>query len=277
MDDIRFGNPEEWSAFAKRHPRFLERFQNLVDTLHAAFPDVAKPSKLETVLYLTARHAVDDFLEILPVCGNAEKRAANKLLRSFFERVVLLRYLHTHPEKLEDYFEYYHLSQKKVIDSAIQLWGQDAFDAELIDEVNAEVERVKERYKARRCPQCGHATSAGAWTSVALYEMASQSGLREFIFSAYTLPLLEVHPSLLGSIALLTEATVGYAFADRLDREGADAILQTAHALVLRVVEVQLERFNPPGLEARVKQAVDDYNYMWSATREAGKPDFLTR
>src|SRR5471030_576528 len=98
--DPIFGHPEEWKAFAARHPEFLVRFPNLKAALDAAYIRTLKGSaQLDTMIFFTSRQCVDDFLEILLMCGNAEGNGAEKLLRSFYERVVLVTYLHKKPEQ----------------------------------------------------------------------------------------------------------------------------------------------------------------------------------
>lgn len=157
------------------------------------------------------------------------------------------------------------MSDKKVMDSAIRIWGADAFDRERIAEVDAAYEQVKDRYKSRKCPRCGHVENSIAWTTVAIYDMAQSVGLKDFIYDAYTIPLLESHPSLKGTIALLEDQPTGFGFADRADPQKADAVLAVAHALLLRVLGVIVERFETPGLDELVARAAEDYRYIWQA------------
>jgi hypothetical protein len=85
VEDVRFGNSDEWRKFGERNPEFLRRFHHLRATLDKAFiRKLADGDKLRTILFFTSRQAVDDFFEVLLLCGNAEGNGAEKLLRSFF-------------------------------------------------------------------------------------------------------------------------------------------------------------------------------------------------
>jgi hypothetical protein len=265
VEDVRFGNPDEWRSFRDRNPEFLARFGNLKRTLEAAFIRRLKDAgTLESLLFFTSRQAVDDFFEILVLSGNAEGPGAEKLLRSFFERVVLIRYLHKHPEKVDDYYDYYHVSMKRIIDSAIRFWGPEAFDQASIAETEAHDQRVKDKFKGRKCKMCGHSEMGIAWSSVALPDMAQDVGLGGFIFYAYTMPLLNAHPTVKGTLQRLEgEENGAIGFGDRINPELADRVLSTAHMLLLHVLFVQVERFPVDGLEAMVAQAEKDYAEIW--------------
>jgi hypothetical protein len=92
IDWPKFGTPAEWQAFEKRHPAFLERFPRLFAGLEAVFLRSLKSSEpIDVLLFFLGREAADDFFEIVIMCGNAEGHGAQKLLRTFFERVVLLK------------------------------------------------------------------------------------------------------------------------------------------------------------------------------------------
>jgi hypothetical protein len=87
--DIRFGTAAEWTAFGARNARFLERFARLREALNAVFiRTLSKVEKAEVLLFFIGRQCVDDFFEILVLCGNSEGYGAQKLLRSMFERTT---------------------------------------------------------------------------------------------------------------------------------------------------------------------------------------------
>lgn len=268
--NVRFGNTNEWEPFGARNSEFLHRLGHLMATLKAAFPlNISIGGTLESVFFFTGRQAVDDFFEILLLCGNAEAFGAEKLLRSFFERVVLLRYLHKHPEQIDDYYDYYHVSMKKVVDSAIRLWGTEAFDASKIAETEANYRKVRDKFKGRKCKQCGHIEMGIAWSPVALPDMAQDVGLGRFIFYAYTMPLLNAHPTVKGTLQRLEGERNGpIGFGDRVNRELADRVLSTAHALLIFVLGVQVERFPLDGVQAMAEQAERDYADIWKPTAD---------
>ena len=83
--------------------------------------------------------------------------------------------------------------------------------------------------------------------------MATEVGLGRFIFYAYTMPLLNAHPTVKGTLQRLEGAENGpIGFGDRINPELADRVLSTAHALLLSMLFVQVERFPVEGLETMV-------------------------
>jgi hypothetical protein len=67
----RFGTPAEWDAFAARHERFLDRLGRLTHSLNATFlRPVEGGGRDDALLFFIGRQSVDDFFEILLMCGN---------------------------------------------------------------------------------------------------------------------------------------------------------------------------------------------------------------
>src|SRR3954471_1992262 len=109
--EVRFGNPAEWQAFAERRPRFLERWERLRAALDATFSRaLGDVTRDQLLLLVMGRRCVEDFMEILLLCGNAEGYGAQKLLRSMFEQVVTLTYLHQNRDKIDAYIRYRHVA-----------------------------------------------------------------------------------------------------------------------------------------------------------------------
>ena len=267
--DVKFGNPSEWRAFAQRQPAFLERFENLREALNAAFiRTLTNAAAFESMLFFTSRQAADDFLEILLVCGNGEASAAEKLLRSFYERVVTVTYLHRFPDKFDAYFNYYHITAKKVMESERRLFGDDLYPPEKIDEVNNNYDRVKNAYRTRECKGCGRREMGPAWSPVAFGDMAKLVELERYYHIAYARPLLQAHPGVKGTLSRLDGQPGGpISWGDRIDRQKADEVLVTAHALLLHLLDVQVEHFRVEGLEALVERAAQDWKDTWDPAK----------
>ena len=262
---VVFGNRLEWRTFAERRPLFLERFENLKRALDAAYiRTLTNAGKLESMIFFTSRQCADDFMEIMLVCGNGEGNAGEKLLRSLYERVVLVAYLHKFPDQIDAYFEYYHVTSKKVLDAARYLWGDEAASPARIREIEENYERVKNSYRNRTCPKCGRKESGMSWTPVAFFDMAKAVGLDRYAFYAYTMPLLQAHPSVKGTLGRLDGEPEGpISWGERVDREKADRVLMTAHALLLHLFDVQLERFQIEGLDSLARTAAEDWKPIW--------------
>ena len=253
-------------AFAERRMVFLERFENLRLALNSAYiRSLDDAGALESMIFFTSRQAADDFMEILLVCGNGEGTAGEKLLRSFYERVVTTTYLHKFPEKFDAYFNYYHVTAKKVMDSERRMWGDDFYPPEKVTEVEENYERVKDDYRNRECKGCGRKEPGGAWSPVALGDMAKQVGLDRYYHFAYSRPLLQAHPSVKGTLRRLVGDPDGpISWGERIDRKKSDDVLATAHALILHLFDVQIERFQVDGLQALAERAAQDFKDIWS-------------
>jgi hypothetical protein len=264
---VKFGNSSEWRTFAERRPLFLDRFENLRLALNAAYIRNFKDAgALESMLFFTSRQAADDFMEILLVCGNGEGTAGEKLLRSFYERVVTITYLHKFPDKFDAYFNYYHVTAKKVMDSERRMWGDDVYPPEKVKEVEANYERVKDAYRTRQCKSCGRKEMGGAWSPVALGDMAKLVGLDRYYHFAYSRPLLQAHPTVKGTLGRLVGNADGpISWGERIDQKKSDNVLLTAHALILHLFDVQIERFHVDGLQALAEKAAQDFKDIWSS------------
>jgi hypothetical protein len=270
--DVKFGNPAEWRAFAERRPTFLERFDNLREALNTAFiRTLTDAGRVESMIFFTSRQAADDFMEILLVCGNSEGNAGEKLLRSFYERVVTIVYLHKFPDKFEAYFNYYHVTAKKVMDAERRVWGDDLYPPEKVREIEDNYARVKDAYRTRECKKCGRKEMGIAWTNVSLGDMATAVDLDRYYYYSYVRPLLQSHPSVKGTLGRLEGTGGPIGWGERVDREQSDRVLMTAHVLLLHLLEVQTERFRIDGLQDLVETAAKDWKDVWgSANAESG-------
>src|ERR1700744_3384062 len=105
---IQYGFPEDWVRFAGRRSEFTKRFGNLADAVDAAFTRIHEnTSNAEKLVYFLGRTAIEDFMEILLLCGNGYGIGAQKLLRGQYERVVTAAYVLEHPDKALDFIDYF--------------------------------------------------------------------------------------------------------------------------------------------------------------------------
>jgi hypothetical protein len=99
-----YGYPEEWAEFSKGHQEFLKRFKNIETAIGVAFQRIHQTTQpLEKTIYFQGRLIVEDFMEILLLCGNGYGIGAQKLVRGMYERAVSARYLMDHPEEVDNF------------------------------------------------------------------------------------------------------------------------------------------------------------------------------
>ncbi|MGD1104868.1 MAG: DUF5677 domain-containing protein, partial [Terriglobia bacterium] len=111
----QFGYETEWTEFAKANPVFLERFSNLHAALDIAFNRTGSTTEpTDRIVFFSGRLCLEDFMEILLLCGNGYGVGAMKILRGMYERAVTARYLHLHPEEEKAFLDFHLVSQHRL-------------------------------------------------------------------------------------------------------------------------------------------------------------------
>ena len=272
--DIRFGNPEEWVAFGERRAKVIQIVPRIEQALTAVFSrSLTDATPNDLVIFFTGYRCAEDFLEILLLCGNGEGYASQKLLRSLFENVVLVKYLNEHRDQVRSYYDYHTVTTLKHMNATRRFWGDEAVPKNVMEQVKTEYEAVKENYRHRKCQKCGSKEMGVGWTSIPLPDMAELVGLGNFVPTAYYEPLLDSHPNMNGIVRRLNVADLASSTVDwrpRLNRELSDRVLLTAHALLLYVLEVQQSYFSLP--KAILENLPDDFMCAWDASVTRGSP-----
>jgi hypothetical protein len=125
---IRFGLPEEWEEFLKRHPILSAKLQSLFETLNKIFiRQIQTSSSAERVVFFLGRICTEDFMEILLLCGNGYGIGGMKLLRGLYERAVTLGYIVKNPQKADQFLEYHHVHVGKLFNHAKRFLPMDKY------------------------------------------------------------------------------------------------------------------------------------------------------
>jgi hypothetical protein len=94
-----FGHEDEWEHFASKHEAMVEAVtaahRTTLGLLQSAQAKTESPEQ-KTILALGLAR-LKEFEEIVRLCGNGYGSGANKLLRTFFERVTTVGYLGKRP------------------------------------------------------------------------------------------------------------------------------------------------------------------------------------
>ena len=262
---LMFGYPEEWKDFEKRNPLFLERFPRLQKAMEIAFDRTAPLEEpIDKFILMFGRLCIEDFSEILLCCGNGYGHAAQKLLRGLYERAVTLRYLHEHPEEIEDFLDYYHVGQRKLKIACENTMGADTFSPEQAAEIENEFARVKEKCMVTDCEKCGTKRPNHTWTKLNFVAMANKTSLGKLNALGYMIPLRHAHATVASMVSRMkTTANDGIAFAGEAQREEADKALRVTHNIFLDVLRVQAERFAVPGLNEQNEVCLQDFIDTW--------------
>ena len=263
MTDVTVGNSTEWEPFAKRNPMFVERLPNLKNAFEAILSRrFTGDESVDTFIFVAGNMAIDDFLEILTLCGNSEGYGATKILRAMFERVVTLEYLHAHPDEYQRYYNYYWITKRKMAIAIEQTFQKGLISPEQMKDIEDNYGKVKDDYKMTLCETCGTTRPGIAWSPTDMVTMAKKVGMEKQIVSCYYIPLDETHPNVKGMLDRVEIKDGRIVVKERLDREMSDRVLASAQLLALQALEVQVEHFKlDPTVYKKVEQ---DFVDIWN-------------
>ncbi len=274
---VVFGYPEEWSAFARRHPEFLKRFPNLEKALDTAFMRTWQSSALlDRTIYFLGRLVLEEFMEILLLCANGYGIGAQTLVRGMYERAVTARYLREQPEEVENFLAFHKVADHKFLAAVRSSIGPDVFSQEQAEQIERDFQNVRQRFIVTDCAKCGTTRLNFTWSKRDFVSMARMSGdIGKLIVSAYYMPTREAH-STMG--AIFSRLDPEAACEDRLSfdsaaqRDRADDALISAHNILLNVLDLQKEHFKIKELEALLQTCFEDFMAIWREERQPPLP-----
>lgn len=261
---ILYGYPEEWKSFAERRSEFVLRFVNLEKAIDAVFKRIQKTTgPSDKIIYFLGRLGVEEFSEILLLCGNGYGIGAQKLLRAMYERAVTARYLVTHPNEIKNYMDFHRVSDHKILQATKSLGGT-VFSEEQAERIERDYEAVREQFLITKCKECKTTRLNHTWSKTDVVAMARESeDLWGLILHAYHLPTREFH-STMG--AILSRLDAGHAVRDKglifdsaAQRGRADVAIFCAHAILLNILHLQAEYFQLKELEPLLQTCNEDF------------------
>lgn len=269
-----FGVPREWDHFAETHRLFLERFPSLRSALEIAFIRMGTTAEsVDRVVFFTGRLCAEDFFEVLLLCGNGYGVGAMKILRGMYERVVTARYLHVHPEETESFLDFHCVSEYKLARAIREVFGTSALPKEKFEEVEANYQKVRDKFMVTDCKKCGTKRLNHTWSQLDLVSMARASGpTGDRIVDAYYVPTQYVHGTATAIFRRLEEREAGgLGFNPGPQRVEVRMALISAHNLILNIIDLQKEHFKLDELEKPLERCVQDFNDIWG--RKDGTPN----
>src|SRR5258708_14788780 len=184
------GVRDEWQDFHKRHALFCERFPHLKQARDTVFLRTAHFSEaIDKFVFMFGRLCCEDFFEILLCSGNGYGQAATKLLRGLYERGVTLLYLQDHPEYLDDFLDFHHISQRKLLSSIKETIGEDVIPENLSSDVEQRYQELREKFMITDCETCGTKRLNHTWSKLDFVAMAKKTSLEQLIVPVYYIPL----------------------------------------------------------------------------------------
>ncbi len=251
----QFGFPDEWQAFGRRHPLFFETFANLKHGIDKGLNrTIPKTDLADKMILFLGNHCFEDFMEILLLAGNGYGIGAQKMIRGMYERAVIASYLAVNPEKAEDFLTYALKEKYTGIKAWVEAWPDDKRAAKYLADAQQRYDEVKDRFKGKI-----------GWSGLDFVSMARSTGLLgKMLSEAYYGPLGYAHGTSSALVARLEWSEAGgYKFDGGPQREEADRALMIAHKIMIYVLGVQQDRFQPEGLDEAIGICLKDFVAIW--------------
>jgi hypothetical protein len=266
---IRFGQPDEWQAFQKRHPKFIQNLQPLYDTITKMFiremTSSGSSGPADRVVFYLGRLAVEDFNEILLLCGNGFGIGGMKILRGLYERAVTLIYISENPDKAEDFLDYFHIHLGKFLNHAKNVYSLDELNisAEDESEIQSNYETAKGRYREVLCKKCGKTRTRNSWSELDTLSMARKTAIKNLYVPCFFDPTLQVHSTVFSLCSRLKpRANNGLTFIDGSQHKKADFSANCAHNLILCILDTVNDYFKM-GLQEEIQERFIDFQLIW--------------
>jgi hypothetical protein len=265
------GMPEEWSDFEKRHSLFLERFPRLDSAFQTTFiREVTLSEPIDKFVFQYGRLCLEDFFEIVLCCGNGYGMAAQKLLRTLYERAVTLAYLNDHPSELDSFIDFQKIQDYKVVRQIEESSGQGTIPAQIVEEVKAGYDEVKDRFMVTDCKTCGTKRLNHFWNKSDFVTLSKTTGskadgrLGALIVHGYYFPLKHAHATF-GALTSRLEVAEddSISFVPTAQRKPADEAFKVAHNVILQVLLIHNERFKVATLEEKLQICTEDFIEIW--------------
>lgn len=276
MDERRvsFGDKNEWSRFAERNGKFLDLFPNLKQLMDQALTGPLPPLNVEKrVIRFLSYDCIEQFMEVMLLAGNGYGHAAQRTVRTLYERAVTINHLTKHPLEVKLFVAWLKISKHKMW-SAMKTseYPKSNWPAEEMQKkIDEEYRSVRPLFEVDDCKKCGTKRQNHSWSRKSLVDMAhSAEGLKPLLVNGYYEPLTHSHPSMAGLLMRLEEVddTIGYDSSAQPDE--SDRALSTAQLIMIVLCEQQADFFGLHGVEALAKQCHGEWVKIWA--KDASNP-----
>jgi hypothetical protein len=225
---------------------------------------------------LYGRMCMEEFFEILLMCGNGYGIGAQKILRGFWEKAVTLEYLIAHPDEIDDFFDYHHVTDYKLFNSVRDTIGADALPESIVILNRADFERVKGRFMIKACKVCGIKRVNHNWNKLDVVSMSKQTRmLGKIVNEAYYIPMRHTHSTASSFVSRLENTGTGaLSFNPDPQRREADSALRTAYLIVLEILNMEVSFYRLDHLREALATCEQDWRDFYKRPEARGaEPD----
>lgn len=266
-----FGNRKAWLWFNAQFPVFVQKHANLEalrDTMFVRRINPAHP--VDYIIYGLGRVCIEDFEQVLNLCGNGFGIGAMQILRGMYERQVTAAYLANNRDDVGDFVNYHHVQQRKAVIHLREAYRgeQEIFNRLVPEEDRADVERnfeaLPNKFK-EKCETCKKSMMM-SWTSHSTAALATHGGqgLEKLYYYQYFRPTMFTHSTFKSVEARVVDRPDGtFAFESDGQQTHIREALLSGHNLLLNVFDLQNKHFQL-GLDAELEQCNRDYLECWA-------------
>ncbi len=268
---VQFGTPSEGKKFVRRNEvffRFWPRLKALLDK--AVVREFESDKREDRVVYGLGRVAAEDFMELLLLAANGYGQGAIKILRSGYELTVTCGYLSRHPELVETFLEFHHVSVRKGLNHfrGIGVDPNTFLPAERIAAIEAEFARVRPQFTDVVCEECGEEGEKRvrpSWSKLDMASMTREIGIGNAYPMMYFWPTMLIHATTFRLLSRFTETAEGVEFQSGPQPREADAALAGGVLMLAMIVDVQDRHFGL-GLGPELEALLTEYTGALQAT-----------
>lgn len=262
--------------FVDAHPQFAQQLGPLSQTINS-FRDrtIDVSAKVDFLLWPLGLQCIESFEDILLNAMHGRGAAAQRLMRSMYERVALLFFLEKHPERADELHEDASIDLDRLV-TEFEKTGLTPTTLEIRENIRGKASTA--RAGRKRCEQCG-----APHGRITVPEMVSKGeppakspeqgppgyvGLAALSGGCYLEPTFQTHATAY-SVALAmrpTEAGTVYDGAEQAKR--APIMLIAAHHMVPGVMYRLSERFRL-GMSDEPAERIEQYSECWPELKAA--------
>lgn len=262
---------EKLERFLRDHGELVGAFGALWDTTQqAAYREVRGVTHANLAIGGLVTQCAELLEEIFLVCTHEYGNAGFRLLRSLYERVVLLAFLVNNQDQIEEFCHRAALDMGQILHRAEELARfegttlETKLPGEVITAIKESYERVKD--KVQRCEKCGRPRElpTDAMARKADDHLASLYGL------CFAMPSKWIHPTFYSFMAGAKADSEGVIYTTKIQTKEAEQALRLAHWLILKALSIADSYFKMT-LADQIAQRIADYEKLWRVPYELGK------
>ena len=262
---VTIGLPCEWETFKENHPIFLKKLDSLYSLLHKVFiREFVSSEPADRVVFYLGRLCVEDFNEILLLCGNGCGVGGLKILRGLYERCVTMGYIAKHDDEASTFLDYHSIHQGKMLNHLGNTFDiKRLFPEKKIERILKKYDEAKSAYEEYICKKCNTKRVRFSWSILDLLSMAREARLDQLYVQCYYEPTLQAHSTVSSLISRMKFIKKGHiSFDEGPQREQATIALSAAHRLILYVIDIQNSYFKLR-FEKLLEKCESDFCNVW--------------